>query len=139
MARPKKRLEELSSERLRKLSPLEIERRKQLEHFTDIKQNSNISNEEINLKDIENISQCYKTVMSDLEFINFVIEQSKKNIYKEGLQSESINTFRDFVNLKSKSLKDLVFINKELRNYENNQENNFSVDDEEIFEIINNI
>lgn len=122
--RPKKKLSELSAERLRKLSPTEIQRRQQLEELeNEIKFDNVLDNNsnEIDLKNIESISEAYKSVADDLEFIEYVIKLSKNDISKNGLFSESVTTFKDFIGLKSKALKDLVFINKELRGVTNNQ------------------
>jgi hypothetical protein len=140
--RPKKKLSELSPERLRKLSPVEIQRRKELEELELENQSSESKESDINLKNLESISECYKSVINDLEFIEYVIELSKNDIGKNGLLSENISTFKDFISLKSKALKDLVFINKELRNSETTTKENVAFvipTNEELRNVLNEI
>lgn len=140
--RPKKKLSELSPERLRKLSPVEIQRRKELEELELENKSSESKESDINLKNLESISECYKSVINDLEFIEYVIELSKNDIGKNGLLSENISTFKDFISLKSKALKDLVFINKELRNSETTTKENVAFvipTNEELRNVLNEI
>lgn len=113
--RPLKPISELSPERLRKLSPMEIKRRQELEELS--KEKIDISeNKSIDLNDINSIADEYKTFMEDLSFINRNIELCKKDINKNGIFNGSFPILKDCLTLKSKMLKDLVYINKEVNN-----------------------
>ena len=123
MARPKKKVSELSAERLRKLSADEIKRRKQLEQSgIDVNEVKTIKSNKIDLTDINSIAEKYETLDDDLKFINKMINASKKNITKFGVDgNEHWGILKDCINIKSKILKDFTTISKEIANTQNNQ------------------
>ena len=101
MARPKKKLSELSSERLRKLSPFEIQQRKEQEKRTkeahkqrkifntSIKKYlKDILNDNCNLSDI----QIILPYINELHFIEELLINIKKDIHKNGVIDELRNT-----------------------------------------------
>ena len=131
MARPKKKLSELSSERLRKLSPFEIQQRKEQEKRTkeahkqrkifntSIKKYlKDILNDNCNLSDI----QIILPYINELHFIEELLINIKKDIHKNGVIDELRNTnpllkeYNSLVKQKGNIIKEVASINKKRSN-----------------------
>lgn len=144
MARPKKRLDQLSSERLRKLSPYEIQQRQEQEKRTkEAHKQRKIFNTSIKkyLKDILNDNcnltdiQIILPYINELHFIEELIVNIKKDIHKNGVIDELRNTnpllkeYNSLVKQKGNIIKEVNSIMKKRSNNSDDSNNGTTLND----------
>lgn len=144
MARPKKKLSELSAERLRKLTPFEKQQRKEAEKRTkeahkqrkifntSIKKYlKDVLNDNCNLSDI----QIILPYINELHFIEELIISIKKDIHKNGVIDELRNTnpllkeYNSLVKQKGTIIKEITNIMKKRSNNIDDSNNGTTLND----------
>ena len=142
MARPIKPVTELSKERLRKLSPYEIQQRQEQEQ--SIKEVQQIKSKRVSknikgyIKNIKNLSgdelQLIEPLLIELQQIENILSMCKEHIEKHGILDRLNCDINPTVNIYDKFLKQKLSLVKELNNIIRNikknkdDDNNISLD-----------
>lgn len=142
MARPIKPVTELSKERLRKLSPYEIQQRQEQEQ--SIKEVQQIKGKRVSknikgyIKNIKNLSgdelQLIEPLLIELQQIENILSMCKEHIEKHGILDRLNCDVNPTVNIYDKFLKQKLSLVKELNNIIRNikknkdDDNNISLD-----------
>ncbi|CUO26494.1 hypothetical protein [Clostridium disporicum] len=142
MARPIKPVTELSKERLRKLSPYEIQQRQEQEQ--SIKEVQQIKSKRVSknikgyIKNIKNLSgdelQLIEPLLIELQQIENILSMCKEHIEKHGILDRLNCDVNPTVNIYDKFLKQKLSLVKELNNIIRNikknkdDDNNISLD-----------
>ena len=130
MARPIKPVTELSKERLRKLSPYEIQQRQEQEQ--SIKEVQQIKSKRVSknikgyIKNIKNLSgdelQLIEPLLIELQQIENILSMCKEHIEKHGILDRLNCDVNPTVNIYDKFLKQKLSLVKELNNIIRNDE-----------------
>ena len=161
-ARPLKDISSLSSERLRKIDPYELERRRQEEEKRETKKKEAIKVKHkiskslkiyfknINLYESGEVSlktlEILEPLVSELIFIEKMLEQIKRKLLKDGLFSElnetnvAMKEYKDIVKIKT-NLVDKInnHLSKLEINKSNNDNDDFNINDIDISKLIEEI
>lgn len=141
MSRPQKKLSELSKERLRKLSPYEIQQRQEQEEnikgVQEIKNKTKIVSKNIKgyIKSIKNLSgdelQLIEPLLIELQQIENILNMCKEHIEKHGILDRLNCDVNPTVNIYDKFLKQKLSLVKELNNVirkiNNNKEDDVNI------------